>query len=212
MAGVVFWDVDTQVDFMLPEGKLYVPGALDITENLARLTRHARARRIPRVASVCDHVPEDPEISASPDYRTTFPPHCLRGSEGQRKIPATAMESPVVVPNRREDPAQLRRRLERHTGELLVEKSEFDVFTNPNLSVLLEALQPETLVVYGVAQDVCDACAIEGFLTRGGSRVSFVEDAARSIDARRGAELLADWKRRGVSVLTTADVVAGRYA
>jgi hypothetical protein len=63
-----------------------------------------------------------------------------------------------------------------------------------------------------VAQDVCDACAIEGFLKRGGSRVAFVEDAARSIDARRGAELLADWKRRGVAVLTTADVVAGRYA
>src|SRR5262245_42446191 len=123
MAGVVFWDVDTQADFMLPEGKLYVPGALDIVENLSRLTRHARTRRIPRVASVCDHTLEDAEISASPDRRTTFPPHCLRGSAGQRKIPATAMARPVLVPNRREDAAELRARLERHTGEILVEKS-----------------------------------------------------------------------------------------
>jgi nicotinamidase/pyrazinamidase len=208
---LVFWDVDTQVDFMVPEGKLYVPGAAEIAPNLGRLTRHARARLISRVASVCDHVLEDPEISATPDYRTTFPPHCLRGSEGQRKIPATAMENPVVVPNRREDPALLRRRLERHTGEILIEKNAFDVFSNPNTGVLLDTLQPDTLVVYGVAQDVCDAHAIDGFLKRGGCRVVFVADAARPIDALRGAELLAEWKQRGVGVVTTADNLAGRY-
>jgi nicotinamidase/pyrazinamidase len=211
MTGVVFWDVDTQVDFMVPQGKLYVPDAVEITENLGRLTRHARARRVPRVASVCDHVLEDAEISAAPDFRTTFPPHCLRGSEGQRKIPATAMESPLVVPNRPEDPAELRRRLERHTGEILIEKNDFDVFRNPNTTVVLDALQPETLVVYGVAQDVCDERAVEGFLKRGGARVVFVEDAAKAIDARRGALLLAEWKRRGVSVVTTEAVIAGGY-
>lgn len=210
MVRTLFWDVDTQVDFMVPEGKLYVPGAVEITENLGRLARHARAHGITRVASVCDHVLGDAELSSTPDYRTTFPPHCLRGSEGQRKIPATAMQGPVVVPNRPEDPAELRRRLERHTGEILIEKSHFDVFSNPNTALVLDALQPETLVVYGVAQDVCDAHAIEGFLKRGGSRVVFVEDAAKPIDARRGAELLGDWKRRGVSVVTTADVLAGR--
>jgi nicotinamidase/pyrazinamidase len=211
MPGVVYWDVDTQVDFMVPEGKLYVPGAVDITENLGRLTRHARARGFPRVASVCDHVLEDSEISSAPDFLTTFPPHCLRGSEGQRKIPATAMENAVVVGNRPEDPAGLRHRLERHTGEVLIEKNAFDVFSNPNTGVVLEALQPEALVVYGVAQDVCDAHAIEGFLKRGGARVVFVEDAARPIDPARGAALLADWKRRGVAVVTTDDVLAGRY-
>jgi nicotinamidase-related amidase len=26
----VLWDVDTQHDFMLPEGKLYVPGAEEV--------------------------------------------------------------------------------------------------------------------------------------------------------------------------------------
>jgi hypothetical protein len=37
----VFWDVDTQVDFMSPEGKLYVPGAETIAPNLGRLTDYA---------------------------------------------------------------------------------------------------------------------------------------------------------------------------
>ena len=34
----IFWDVDTQVDFMLPGGKLYVPGAEKLIPNLKRLT------------------------------------------------------------------------------------------------------------------------------------------------------------------------------
>ena len=207
MSGTVFWDVDTQVDFMRPDGELYVPDAVEIVPALLALTRHARARAIVRVASVCDHVAGDDELSDTPDFVTTFPPHCLRGTPGQAKIPETALEAPVVVPNRREDPAVLAERLARQTGEVLIEKNHFDVFTNPNAAALVDALAPETVVVYGVAQDVCDAQAIAGFLRRGGTRVVFVEDAARAIDASRGAALLAEWKARGVSILRTADVL-----
>ena len=210
MAGTIFWDVDTQVDFMVPGGKLYVPDAEAITENLERLTRHAREQGIPRVASVDDHVLEDPEISDEPDFRETFPPHCLHGTEGQKKIEATAMAAPVVVPNRREDPAAVRDRVRGHRGEILIEKSRFDVFTNPNTHAVLDALSPRTIVVYGVAQDVCDAHAIHGFLQRGGAAVVFVEDAARPIDAARGRELLAQWRDQGVRIVRTDDVLAGR--
>jgi len=210
VAGTIFWDVDTQVDFMVPEGKLYVPDAVALVPNLERLTRHAREQGILRVASVDDHTLQDPEISDAPDFRETFPPHCLRGTEGQKKIAATAMRSPVVVPNRPEDPAAVRSRVGRHQGEILIEKSRFDVFTNPNTETVLDTLDPETIVVYGVAQDVCDAHAIRGFLRRGGSRVVFVEDAARPIDAARGRELIEEWKRQGVVMARTADVLAGR--
>jgi nicotinamidase/pyrazinamidase len=203
---VLFWDVDTQVDFMRPEGRLYVPGAIEIGPALAALTRHAADRGIVRVATVCDHVLEDDEISTTPDFRTTFPPHCLRGTPGQAKVPETALADPVVVPNRPEDPALLAARLGRHTGEVLIEKNHFDVFTNPSTSAVLDALSPETVVVYGVAQDVCDAHAIAGLLRRG-LRVVFVEDAARPIDPARGARLVEEWKQRGVAVLPTAEVL-----
>ena len=39
---VVFWEVDTQADFMLPGGKLYVPGAEKLLPNIRRLTDAAR--------------------------------------------------------------------------------------------------------------------------------------------------------------------------
>ncbi len=59
----VFWDVDTQGDFMHPDGALYVPGAEEIIPNLGRLTRHAHARGIRIVASADDHVRDHSELS-----------------------------------------------------------------------------------------------------------------------------------------------------
>ena len=37
----VFWEVDAQADFMLPGGKLYVPGAEKIIPNIRRLVAAA---------------------------------------------------------------------------------------------------------------------------------------------------------------------------
>ena len=210
MASLVFWDVDTQFDFMRAEGKLYVPGAERIVPRLRALTSYARTHGIVRVASVDDHVLADPEISPNPDFLTTFPPHCLRGTRGQRKIAATAMRDPAVVPNTRKAlAANALRRLVGERTAILVQKSCFDVFTNPNTTRLLDLLAPRTIVVYGVATDVCNAYAIEGFLARGGIDVALVADAARPIHARRGRELVADWRSRGVAIVRTADVLRG---
>ena len=44
---LVFVDIDTQRDFLEPDGALFVPGSAAILENLARLTNFARSRGIP---------------------------------------------------------------------------------------------------------------------------------------------------------------------
>ena len=43
---LVFWEVDVQADFMLPGGKLYVPGAEKLLPNIRRLTDAARQDRV----------------------------------------------------------------------------------------------------------------------------------------------------------------------
>jgi nicotinamidase/pyrazinamidase len=43
---LVFWEVDTQKDFMLPGGKLYVPGAERLLPNIQKLTNAARQDRV----------------------------------------------------------------------------------------------------------------------------------------------------------------------
>jgi nicotinamidase/pyrazinamidase len=206
MAGVVLWDVDTQVDFMLPAGKLYVPGADETAPAMRRLVDAARAAEIIHVASADDHELTDPEISDEPDFRNTYPPHCLRGTRGAQKIPETEQADPLplsLIPF----PPGLVPQLIAGRREILLLKKNFNVFTNPNADPLLEALDPAEIIVFGVATDVCDDAAIRGFLLRG-RRVRFVEDAARGLDEERVEACTAAWSAAGVEFTTAAEVVS----
>lgn len=203
----IFWDVDTQHDFMDSDGKLYVPGAESIKPLLKRLTDYAHERGIRIVASADDHVAGDPELSSTPDFRETFPDHCMRGTHGARKIPETALASPLIVEPSPTPSDELARMVRLHDRDVLIRKRRFDVFSNPNTSVILDALAATNVVVYGVALDVCNRYAVEGFLARSDLRILAVVDATKPILADRGEELLASWRVRGVKLVTTEDVL-----
>src|SRR6266851_1335561 len=120
MSRLLFWDVDTQFDFMHPAGKLYVPGAETIISNLQRLTAIAVQHGIPIVASTDAHLETDPEFSQ-------YPLHCLAGTPGQKKVEGTLFPHPFIIPNRKID-------LPEDLGcyrEIILEKQTVDVFTNP---------------------------------------------------------------------------------
>ena len=205
----VFWDVDTQVDFMRSAGKLYVPGSEEIIPILARLTRYAHEHGIRIIASADDHLPGHRELSEKPDWKETFPDHCMRGTEGQRKIPETALGNPLLIEPEPEEPGRLAERVKRHNGDILFHKHWFDVFTNPNVLPVVDALAPSEIVLYGVALDVCDKYAIEGLLRhRPGIPITLVTDAVRAIDPGAGSALLEGWRRRGVRLATSAEVTA----
>jgi nicotinamidase/pyrazinamidase len=206
MAGRILWDVDTQVDFMEPPGKLYVPGAKDVASAMELLVDAARAARLTHVASADDHELTDPELSDAPDFSNTYPPHCLRGTRGAEKILETKQRDPLPLSLIPFPPAVIPGLIEGRREILLLKKS-FDVFTNPNTDALLAALDPEEIIVFGVATDVCDNAAILGFLQRG-RRVRFVEDAARGLDEARTAACQAAWRDRGVEFSTAEDVIA----
>jgi nicotinamidase/pyrazinamidase len=205
----LLWDVDTQVDFMLPEGKLYVPGAEETIPAMQRLVEAARAAGVVHVASADDHELTDPEIVDDPDFVDTYPPHCLRGTRGAAKIPATEQLDPLPLSLTPYPPGLIPRLLEGRR-ELLLLKKNFNVFTNPNMEPLLDALDPDEIVVFGVATDVCDDAAIRGFLQRG-RHVRFVEDAARGLNEERVAACTAFWRKTGV-VFTTVDAVVDELA
>ncbi len=204
MAGTILWDVDTQVDFMEPSGKLYVPGANAIASSLERLVDAVRAAGIVHVASADDHELTDPEISDTPDFVNTYPPHCLRGTRGAEKILETKQRDPLPLSLVPYPPGRIAALVEGRR-EILLLKKNFDVFTNPNTDSLLDALDPESIVVAGVATDVCDDAAIRGFVLRG-RRVRFVEDAARGLDDARTAACTAAWRELGVEFTTVDEV------
>jgi nicotinamidase/pyrazinamidase len=198
----VLWDVDTQIDFVHAAGKLAVPDAEAAVPAMARLVKAARLAGIPHVASADDHELTDTEISERPDYTATYPPHCLRGTRGAEKIPETKQEDPVplaltVVPEK-----WLRGR------EFLLLKKSFNVFTNPNAERLLELLDPDEVILFGVATDVCNDAAIRGLLARGRA-VTFVEDASRGLNEARTLACTSAWREAGVRFAAAAQIAAG---
>jgi nicotinamidase/pyrazinamidase len=207
MTRLVFWDVDTAYDFMRADGKLYVPGSEEIIPAIRDLTNFAHTNRIPIVASADNHQLSDPEISDSPDWKVTFPPHCMRGTPGQLKIPEAELQDPLVIGPELQDPGVLAKQVLAHRGDILLHKRALDVFTNLNLPALLGALKPEAVVIYGVATDFCDRYTVEGLLRHlPNATLYLVTDAVRAIYPEEGERLIADWRDRGVRLVTTRQI------
>ncbi|MEW6475392.1 MAG: isochorismatase family cysteine hydrolase [Actinomycetota bacterium] len=204
--GTVFWDVDTQVDFMLPSGSLAVPGAEALRPNLGRLTDAARAARVTIVHTADDHDPHDPEIAADPDFVETFPAHCLRGTAGAERLPETAPAPGAIdIPP---DGAGVDLAAAASASEVVLRKNRFDAFSNPAAAPLLRTLAPERVVVYGVALEVCDRYAVEGMLALDPDfEIVLVEDAVAALDPVKGAALIEEWCQRGVRIASTDEVL-----
>ena len=206
MSGTILWDVDTQVDFVESGGKLYFPGAEEAKPAMARLVEAARAAGIVHVASCDQHELSDPEISEEPDFDSTWPPHCLLGTRGAEKIDETKQLDPLPLPLVPVPQAVLTRLLE-GTREILVPKKYYDPFTNPNTETVLDAFDPDEILLFGVATEICDDAAVRALLRRGRS-ITFVEDAARGVDESRAAACVAAWSEQGVRTTTAEEAAA----
>src|SRR6185312_3369303 len=90
--------------------------------------------------------------------------------------------------------------------ELLLLKKHFDVFTNPHADRLLARLDPDAIVLFGVASDVCNDAAVRGLLARGRS-VLYVAEAARGLDPERTAACEAAWREGGVRFVSVAEAI-----
>ena len=201
--GVVFWDVDTQVDFLLPGGKLYVPGAEKLIPNLKRLVEAARQGRVFLVSDADFHDPDDEEFKQ-------WPPHCVRGTPGQQKVPETVISGCFSVPN---DPsARVPENLLAYP-QILLEKQTLDVFDNPHADKVVGRLrrawapvEPE-FCVFGVVTEYCVRLAAKGLLDRG-QRVALVTDAIETLNPTDGKRTLDELTARGARLITTDQALA----
>lgn len=160
----IFWNVDTQFDFMRPEGKLYVQDAYKIEPNLEKITGLAKEKQIVVVNTADWHNKDSKEISDKPDMRTTFPEHCMAGSEGAEFVPATKPKNAYVIDwnGIKLDKSRLRK-----VREIVLRKDAFDVFEgNPYADSVVKLLNPKKAFVYGVAANVCVNYAVLGLLER----------------------------------------------
>lgn len=181
----VFFDIDTQIDFVYPAGALYVPGAERILPVVAELNRRA-----PLVISTMDaHSEEDPEFQL-------YPHHCVAGTTGQHKPAATLLDRRATIEAPTDDARQL-----------ILEKQKLDCFTNPHLEPRLARLNADRYVVYGVVTEICVRFAACGLL-KTGKIVEIVTDAVKALDEQRAQEMFSEFIAGGGRLTTTAEVFA----
>jgi nicotinamidase/pyrazinamidase len=190
---VVFWEVDTQADFMLPGGKLYVRGAERLLPNIRKLTNVAREGRVFLVSHGCYHSADDPEFK-------TFPPHCIKGTSGAQFVPEALTDQVLTIPN--EPEAQLPTDLSPYQ-QVLLEKQTLDIFESRHAGALVERLNPDAeCVVFGVVTEYCVGFAAKGLLKRG-RRVSVVQDAIETLKVEDASRTIAELQGLGAKFITT---------
>ncbi len=195
---VVFWEVDTQADFMLPGGKLYVPGAERLLPNIRRLTDAARQGRVFLVSHGCYHAQDDLEFK-------TFPPHCIKGTTGSAYVPEALTEKVFTVPN--EPAAALPPDLSKYQ-QILLEKQTLDIFESRHAEELVKRFGNDVeFVVFGVVTEYCVRFAAKGLLERG-HRVCVVEDAIETLKPEDGDRTVAELRALGARFVTTDQALA----
>jgi nicotinamidase/pyrazinamidase len=194
----VLWEVDAQRDFLLPGGKLYVPGAEKLIPNIRRLVDVVRANGALLISSGDEHTPDDPEFKV-------FPPHCVRGTSGAEVVPEGLAARICTVPNDRtfELPNHLL-----DYQQIFIEKQTLDVFDNPQTARILEHLPADReFLVFGVVTEYCVRSAAKGLLNRG-RRVFLIADAIEQLDPAAGSKAIAELTAAGAQLITTTEALS----
>jgi nicotinamidase/pyrazinamidase len=189
----VFFDVDTQYDFLFPAGALSVGGAERILPAVAQLNRWAAGQGVIVVSTTDAHTENDREFQV-------WPGHCVAGTLGQRKPDSTLLDRRVTVPSYRTS-FELA-----GAQQVIVEKQSLNCFDNANLDALLAALGADRYVVYGVVTEYCVSIAARGLL-KTGKPVAIVTDAIETLNREDGEAALRAFTEEGGTLTRVAEIV-----
>lgn len=196
----IFWDVDTQFDFMNPKGRLYVPGAEKIIDNISRVRTFALAGGYSIIASTDWHNYEDEEISNNPDNMNTFNPHCIAGEPGSERT-GNLGEIPIgEVPTEKLDTEQLKKLISREQFHIVIRKNKLNVFSNPNTQDLLKLLHPSAIIIFGVALDLCVYQTVTELLNRVDADLILLRDAVKGLGSKKDQDVFHEFTKKGVQI------------
>ena len=164
----LYFDIDTQINFISLSGALYVPGAEKLLPAIAKLNRQAVESGSKLISTTCAHGEDDPEFKQ-------WAPHCIVGTIGQLKPAALLTCNP---------------------SQIILEKQELDLFSKPRTDELLREFAPDECFVYGVVTEYCVSKCAMGLLARG-HRVTLMGHAIQSSERRRFRSFPARVHQRG---------------
>ncbi len=192
--------VDVQPDFTLG-GPLPAPRGNEIIEPNNRIMAAFHALGHLTATSQDWHRPETAHISETPNFVDTWPAHCIIGTPGAALHPnlkpaATSkrfVKGDVPVRNVKDDRSYSAYYAHDETGLLMPD--------------YLRRNGVRKVSVGGIATDYCVGKTALDFHNNG-FEVTFVSDASASIAPDTETAMLAEFKKRGIRIMTTAALLA----
>lgn len=123
--------IDMQRDFIDKGSPIECPGGREIIVSIQRLLSVARQKKIPVIYTQEAHRSQGVDFGRELDGEE--PVHCVEGTPGIEIVPDLA----------------------RQQGDFLIVKRRYSAFFATDLDLLLRGLNIDTLVLSGVATDVC---------------------------------------------------------
>lgn len=204
-AGVsfLFLDFNTLEDFFGASGAARAANAEPVRVRLKELGEFIRAGKFVALAAVDVHTPDDPEFA-----QYGLPPHALDRTPGRNKIFETYDRSAQVIPaSGQRRPWPNMNNLRQLGGQLILEKSKLDLFSNPAFREVLRSFQPREIVGFGAFMELDifhTACAARTL----GLPLTLIEDACGHRDAAAAEQARTGMLARGVHFETTKEILS----
>lgn len=194
----VLVDLNTQYDFLLPSGALPVANRGHILLNIRRLMNWARVERLPVVSTL--------EAHRAGESVRGLPPHCVDNSNGQKKLPFTLLPKRVLLygDNTLDLPHEPFRRYQ----QIIFTKRHRDFLTNPKADRLIQQLDADHVIVFGVVGEYCVKAAALGLMARR-QLVVLVTDACGYWGASDWELACRQMDAKGAVLVTTEELVSG---
>jgi nicotinamidase/pyrazinamidase len=202
----VFWDVDTQYDFMRPEGRLYVPGAEGIINKVSDARRFALTHGYSIIATTDWHKEGNKEVSKKPDFVHSFPAHCMAGKPGSERVGYLGDVPIDIVPNEPVSDGDLQKLAAKEQFHIVIRKEQLNVFSNSNTAKLLEILKPKRAIVFGVALDMCVRQVVDGLSKMDGIKLYVLRDAVKALGLTGEARVIKEFETKGVNAISLEDL------
>jgi nicotinamidase-related amidase len=190
-------DLNTQADFLLPQGACLVANAEELIPAIRHIVAWTKRNHVPVISSLNSQ--RETEIECDSTVRC-----CVDGTSGQRKLVFTLMGTSVRVEgdNTLSVPIDLFKRYQ----QVIFRQRTKDLFSNPKADRFLTQLRPGRFILYGVALETAVKSLALGLLSRNRA-VTVVSDACGYWSRVEANLALRQMAAKGVKVVTVRDLL-----
>jgi nicotinamidase-related amidase len=196
----ILLDIETQRDLFLPAGSCFTPQAPAAARNICRLFDWAARSHVPVISTVL-------RVRRFERGPLAGVPHCVEGTDGERKLPGTVLPHRVNFGLR--NCTDLPGKVLSHYQQVVFEKRVTDIFAHARLERLISELPPATFVICGagVAKGIVQAAV--GLRYRGFG-VLLASDAVVDLGDKLTEMAYLRMQAKGVIFAPTGEIVVPR--